>query len=110
MSSSLPQKIIEQINKAGLPTNGKHPFLPRLTTNKKRESVIEKRAVTKGPNKASADMWTTKGGPGSRIAPMRMCPIIGMFRSMAALNTSESAWMEMKSSDEGEVRWKPNFC
>ena len=49
MSSSLPQKIIDQIKKAGLPTGGKHPFTPKLTKNARGDQMIEKRAVGKGP-------------------------------------------------------------
>lgn len=49
MSPGLPQKVIDQIRKAGLPTGGRHPFRPRLVTNQSGEQVIEKRAVQKGP-------------------------------------------------------------
>ncbi len=51
MSSSLPRKIIDQMTKASLPTSGTHPFVPKLTTNRKGEQVIEKRAVANGPKK-----------------------------------------------------------
>lgn len=51
MSSGLPQKIIEQIKKAGLPTAGQHPFIPKLVRNARGEQVIEKRAVQKGPKR-----------------------------------------------------------
>lgn len=46
---SLPQKIIDQMRKAGLPTNGQCPFRPMLTTNRLGNQIIEKRAVTSGP-------------------------------------------------------------
>jgi hypothetical protein len=49
VSSTLPQKIIEQIKKVGLPSSGQHPFAPKLTTNKHGDQIIEKRAVAKGP-------------------------------------------------------------
>jgi hypothetical protein len=49
VSSGLPQKIIEQIQRAGLPTVGMHPFIPKLVRNARGEPVIEKRAVLKGP-------------------------------------------------------------
>jgi hypothetical protein len=49
--SNLPQKIIDQIVKAGLPSGGQHPFKPRLTTNRGGEKVVEKRAVLRGPKK-----------------------------------------------------------
>lgn len=51
MSSSLPKKIAEQMKKAGLPSAGKHPFKPRITTNRRGEHIIEKKAVAKGPKK-----------------------------------------------------------
>jgi hypothetical protein len=51
VSSALPQKIIEQIKKAALPGGGPHPFRPRLTTNRRGEQVIEKKAAAKGPKK-----------------------------------------------------------
>jgi hypothetical protein len=49
VSSALPPKIIEQINKAGLPTSGRHPFKPQLTKNQRGDEIIVKRAVAKGP-------------------------------------------------------------
>src|SRR5262245_29128486 len=51
MSSELPQKVIDQIRNAGLPTSGQHSFVPRLTTNKNGETIVEKKAVAKGPKK-----------------------------------------------------------
>jgi hypothetical protein len=49
VSSPLPQKIIEQIRNAGLPTGGECPFQPKLAANRQGEPIIEKRAVAKGP-------------------------------------------------------------
>jgi hypothetical protein len=49
VSSDLPEKIVEQMEKAGLPLSGAHPFKPKLTRNKRGEQVIEKKAPTKGP-------------------------------------------------------------
>ncbi len=51
MSSALPQKIIDQMNKAGLPLNGLFPFKPKLAKNKLGDPVIEKRAVARGPKR-----------------------------------------------------------
>jgi hypothetical protein len=51
VSSDLPQKIIDQMGNAGLPTSGQHPFRPKLTTNRRGDQVIEKRAVQFGPKK-----------------------------------------------------------
>jgi hypothetical protein len=45
----LPQKIIDQIRKAGLPLNGPHPFKPSLARNRQGEPVIVKKAPSKGP-------------------------------------------------------------
>ncbi len=49
MSSNLPPKVVEQIAKAGLPMGGRHPFRPKLVSNRNGEQVIEKRAVRQGP-------------------------------------------------------------
>ncbi len=49
MSPSLPQKIIDQIRKAGLPTGGRHPFHPKLTRNRAGEPTIVKKAIATGP-------------------------------------------------------------
>ncbi len=49
MSSKLPQKIIDQMRRAGLPTSGTHSYRPRLTNNQKGEQIIEKCAVGNGP-------------------------------------------------------------
>ena len=54
MPTNLPQKIIEQMRKVGLPTGGSHPFEPRLTKNQNGEPIIEKRAVGKGPKRGKA--------------------------------------------------------
>jgi hypothetical protein len=49
--TALPQKIIDQMANAGLPSGGQHPFEPRIATNRAGEKIIEKRAVTRGPKK-----------------------------------------------------------
>jgi hypothetical protein len=51
MSSDLPQKVIDQMQRAGLPTGGQHPFRPKLVKNRRGDQVIEKQAVSKGPKK-----------------------------------------------------------
>jgi hypothetical protein len=48
---SLPQKIIDQMRKACLPTSGQHPFRPKLVTNRSGDQIIEKRSVANGPKK-----------------------------------------------------------
>jgi hypothetical protein len=49
--TNLPQKIVEQIRKAGLPTTGQHPFQPRLVRNRRGQAEIQKTVVKKGPKK-----------------------------------------------------------
>jgi hypothetical protein len=51
VSSGPPQKVIDRMRKAGLPSSGTHPFEPKLTTNSRGDQVIEKREVMKGPKK-----------------------------------------------------------
>ena len=51
MSDDLPEKVIEQMKNAGLPTGGTNPFKPKLKTNKQGDQIIDKRAVAKGPKK-----------------------------------------------------------
>ncbi len=49
MPSRFPQKIIDQMRKAGLPSGSACPFKPRLTRNRAGQQVIEKKAVARGP-------------------------------------------------------------
>ena len=51
MPDGLPQKAIDQIQRAGLPTAGQQPFKPRLVANRKGEQVIAKEAVRMGPKR-----------------------------------------------------------
>lgn len=51
MSPSLPEKILQQIQKAGLPTGGRHPFRPQLARNRSGDPVIEKKPVRMGPKR-----------------------------------------------------------
>lgn len=51
MAASLPQKVIDQMQRAGLPTGGTHPYRPKLTVNRQGEQVIEKRAILFGPKR-----------------------------------------------------------
>jgi hypothetical protein len=51
VSSRLPPKVLNQIHKAGLPTGGQHPFVPKLVTNRRGEPIMEKKAVGKGPKR-----------------------------------------------------------
>jgi hypothetical protein len=45
------EKIAKQIQKAGLPTGGKIPFVPRLDRNKRNDAIIRKATVRHGPRK-----------------------------------------------------------
>jgi hypothetical protein len=45
----LPQKIIDQIVNAGLPTGGEHPFKPKIARNRSGDPIIEKRPILIGP-------------------------------------------------------------
>jgi hypothetical protein len=51
LGTDLPEKVIAQIEKAGLPTGGQHPFEPKLGKNQKGESIIAKATVQQGPRK-----------------------------------------------------------
>jgi hypothetical protein len=58
--ASLPQKVVDQIQKVGLPTGGAHPFVPKLVKNKKGDLVLEKGILGKGP-KAGKIGWLMMG-------------------------------------------------
>jgi len=51
VSASLPQKILNQMRNAGLPSGGTHPFYPKIIKNRSGEDIIEKRSVGKGPKR-----------------------------------------------------------
>lgn len=61
MSASLPQKVQEQMAKAGLPTGGTVPFVPKLTTNRRGDQIIEKATVQHGPKKGKKGYLDTSG-------------------------------------------------
>jgi hypothetical protein len=61
VSQNLPEKVVEQLKKAGLPTSGAHPFKPRLALNKRGDQVIEKQAVAKGPKKGKVGYVDDQG-------------------------------------------------
>lgn len=80
MASKLPQKVRDQMKKAGLPTGGTHPFKPKTTKNKKGEQIIEKRSVKKGRKAENAVTSMSKTAFGLRIGLMVNYQITGMFR------------------------------
>jgi hypothetical protein len=45
------QRIERQIQRAGLPTAGDFPFVPRVDKNQKGEKIIRKTTVQHGPKK-----------------------------------------------------------
>jgi hypothetical protein len=49
VASDPSQKFIDQIQRAGLPTGGQHPFRPKIVKNQRGEPIISKRPVLKGP-------------------------------------------------------------
>jgi hypothetical protein len=49
VASDLPEKIVRQMKKAGLPFAGQHAFRPKLTSNRNGDLIIEKKAPTRGP-------------------------------------------------------------
>lgn len=51
MADDYPEKVQQQIDKAGLPTVGAFPFRPKLVRNQAGEDIIEKREVKKGPKR-----------------------------------------------------------
>jgi len=61
MPADLPQKVINQIHKAGLPTAGQHPFKPRLVVNRKGEQIIDKQVIQKGPKKSKVGYVDDQG-------------------------------------------------
>jgi hypothetical protein len=46
--SSLPQKILDQMKRCGLPETGSCPFQPKIVTNQRGDPIIEKRSPAKG--------------------------------------------------------------
>lgn len=61
MAEQLPQKVRDQMKKAGLPDSGSEPFKPKLATNRKGDEVIEKRKILHGPKAGKEGYVDTKG-------------------------------------------------
>jgi hypothetical protein len=59
--TGLPQKVLNQIAKAGLPTGGQHPFKPRMVTNRKGEQIIDKGKVQKGKKRGKVGYVDEQG-------------------------------------------------
>ena len=61
MAKDLPQGIDKQIEKAGLPTGGTVPFIPKLDKNKKGEPIIKKVMIQHGAKKGKKGYVDSKG-------------------------------------------------
>jgi hypothetical protein len=61
VTPQLPEKVAEQIRKAGLPTGGQHPFQPQLEPNQRGDLVIRKEAVQHGPKRGKRGYVDTQG-------------------------------------------------
>jgi len=61
VSASLPQKVKDQIQNAGLPTSGTYPFVPRIVKNKRNEDIIDKQKITKGPKRGKSGYVDDQG-------------------------------------------------
>jgi hypothetical protein len=61
VASGLPQKVIDQMKNAGLPTSGQYPFVPMLATNRKGEQIIDKGEVTRGKRKGKKGFLDDQG-------------------------------------------------
>jgi hypothetical protein len=55
------QKIESQIQRAGLPTGGDFPFVPRFDQNRKGEKIIRKATVLHGPKKGKKGFVDVNG-------------------------------------------------
>jgi hypothetical protein len=51
VAKASPNKVDRQIQKAGLPTGGQVPFVPKLDKNRKGDDIICKAPVQHGPKK-----------------------------------------------------------
>jgi hypothetical protein len=51
VSPGLPEKVEEQMKKAGLPFGGQHPFKPRIVKNRRNEDIIDKQVIRSGPKR-----------------------------------------------------------
>jgi hypothetical protein len=61
VADDLPKGIEKQIEKAGLPTGGTIPFIPKLDKNKKGEPIIKKIMIQHGPKKGKKGYVDSKG-------------------------------------------------
>jgi hypothetical protein len=61
VAKDLPEGVEEQIKKAGLPTGGSMPFIPKLDKNKKGKQIIKKATIQHGPRKGKKGYVDSEG-------------------------------------------------
>lgn len=61
MATNLPEGVEKQIQKAGLPTRGSVPFVPKLEKNKKGKLIIKKVTIQHGPRKGKKGYVDSNG-------------------------------------------------
>jgi hypothetical protein len=61
LPQELPEKIKDQMRKAGLPEGGQVPFLPKLGSNRKGDPIIVKAPVLHGPKKGKVGYVDSQG-------------------------------------------------
>ncbi len=89
MAKTPPDKLDRQIQKAGLPTGGQVPFVPRLDKNRQGEDIIRKATVQEGPKKGKKwDSLIQMIGFGLKTGRTQETQITGMSKRMRARHTS----------------------
>ena len=61
MAKNAAKGIDKQIEKAGLPTGGSMPFIPKLDKNKKGKQIIKKGTIQGGPWKGKKGYVDSQG-------------------------------------------------
>ena len=61
MADALSQKVQDQIRRAQLPQSGEVPFIPKLSTNRRGQQIIEKAEVRFGPKKGKIGYLDASG-------------------------------------------------
>ena len=87
MAKTPPDKLDRQIQKAGLPTGGQVPFVPRLDKNRQGEDIIRKATVQEGPKEGEKGFVDTNELSAFRLIRAvwrRSWPSRGLIRSNEA--------------------------
>ena len=82
MAKTPPDKLDRQIQKAGLPTGGQVPFVPRLDKNRKGEDIIRKATVQEGPKKGKKGFVDSNDRSWIKDRRTRETQITGMSKRM----------------------------